>query len=133
MKIVSGLGDRNEKKNLITLRDSAREWEKECIEAIEYLRPCGDCYVDIEKFDITYVCTKPHLIVWAQCGEFPYWPGKVKSIEKGKLPVRIDFFGDVSTAPVRYSNCYLYSKEDPNVYITDQYKENVKIAMEVSQ
>lgn len=122
---------------MVALRDSARTWENECIEAIEELRPCGDCYVFFEKIksevvDINIVCSKPHLIVWAQCGEYPYWPAKVARIEKTKFPVRVHFLGHNSEAPVTYSNCYLYSKEDPNEYFTDEYKERIKTAVEVS-
>lgn len=125
-------GDKNEKKILIEFRDSARKWLKKSIEAIDILRPCGDCYVNAYKCDVTLVCSKPHLIIWAQCEEYPYWPAKIKKVGEGLLPISVDFFGDATTASLAYSKCYLYSKEDPNDYLTGQYRENIRIAMKVS-
>lgn len=97
---------------------------------MESLQKCADCYVN-NNIDAFLVCSKPHLLLWAQYDIYPYWPVKILSINEASKTLEVFFFNDHTSADVSYENCFLYMNEDPNNYITDQYKDDIKKAMEV--
>lgn len=85
-----------------------------------------------DENDAIRVCSKPHLIVWAKYTDYPYWPAKLLQIcDTGKLPLNVLFFGSNDTGRVTYANCYLYSKEDPNVNVTEEDGDGIRNAVKV--
>lgn len=61
------------------------------------------------------ICSKPHTILWAKMGNYPFWPAKLLSVEGNIASVR--FFGEEhGRANLLVSDCYLYSQEIPNKY-----------------
>lgn len=126
------------KKHFTAQRNASTAWLSDCISQIEELRDCVDCYINRpQKGKFTSVCRKPHPILWAQFGVFPYWPCKFKKIvtKNGKEPLKsievVFFDEDYEMALVAYKDCYLYSEEDPNVYLTDQFKARINAAKDV--
>lgn len=52
-------------------------------EDIESIKDCSECYVKAFEFpdtSFTMTCERPHLLVWAKIGRFPYWPAKAMSV-----------------------------------------------------
>lgn len=119
----------------------------ESIAEIDDIRNCCDCYFNRDQANaVVMVCTKPHLVLWVQFGEtfeqknflcvsgliyyilitgdHPWWPAKLLKVGKGVNPLEVQFFGDFSSADITYTNCYLYSHEDPNVWCSDTKKKN---------
>ncbi|XP_031637336.1 protein kinase C-binding protein 1-like [Contarinia nasturtii] len=113
------------------------EFLKKCEEDIDILKNCGDCYthIDDSRDNPNLVCSKPHIVLWVKYGEYPYWPAKLLRIEKKveRDPLLVFFFQERTIGNVSYSNCYLYSREDPNLYLTDTYKNQVKLAMKEAE
>lgn len=126
-------GASSERAASVEARDNARELLKKCIKEIVELKCCGECYMkDINCHESLRVCSRPHLVVWAQFSKFPYWPCKLLQIgECSKQPLQVFFFGDKDIANVNYANCYLYSEEYPNESIPDQYKERIESGVRV--
>lgn len=123
----SGLEERN---NFGPARISAKNLLKKCTEEIDDLKHCGDCYMNDTHLALQ-VCSKPHLVVWAQFSQYPYWPAKLLQIGEGKTPLQVLFFDDNDIGSVTYASCYLYSKEDPNENLPEFYKKRINAAMEV--
>ncbi|XP_055326792.1 MYND-type zinc finger-containing chromatin reader Zmynd8-like [Sitodiplosis mosellana] len=130
-EILHKYGDVREKNSFAEVRDNAKMLLTKCVEEIDELKQCGDCYMnDVNGHQALRVCSHPHLVVWAQFSKYPYWPAKLLQIGKGnKQPLEVYFFGDNEIANVAYANCYLYSKEDPNEDLPDQYKDTIKESM----
>lgn len=104
----------------------------ESIAEIEDVRNCADCYFNRDKSNaVVMVCTKPHLVLWVKYGEYPWWPAKLLKVDKGDYPLEVQFFGDFSSACVTYTDCYLYSHEDPNVWCGDTKKQGLYCAIRV--
>lgn len=85
-----------------------------CIKEINDIKSCAECYVNRRKDKkdrMIRACERPHLLVWAKIGTYPYWPAKVLSYSD--KCVSVEFFGDHSTAELEVGNCFLYSKEYP--------------------
>lgn len=82
---------------------------------IEIMLSCPSCYettYNNPDNSMTKPCSKPHPLVWIDCGLYGYWPAKLlKYCKDGKLFVR--YFGDYTTAHVLSSKCMLYSREIP--------------------
>lgn len=118
---------------MLKFRDVTKVWLKNCIGEIEDLKYCVDCYITVDATKSLFVCSKPHLVVWVKYGSWPYWPAKVKSIDDSdSTPIEVCFFDENhDTALVTYSDCYLFSKDDPNEYLTEQYKKEIQASMEV--
>lgn len=121
---------KQEKKNLVGTRNIARKLLENAQIEIGLFLKCVDCYVN-KTVDACFVCTKPHLVLWAQFDVYPYWPVKVLSVDDAASTLEVYFFNDYTSATVSYDNCYLYCDRDPNDYITDQYKNDVKMAIKV--
>lgn len=127
-------GAENEKKKLVRTRDFAKILLKNTEKEIDRFQKCADCYVHNhfdDTFLATFVCSKPHLIVWARFDIYPYWPAKIMvDVEKSKK-LEVLFFGVHNSAKVSYKNCFFYCNQDPNNYAGDRYKEEIKVAIEV--
>lgn len=112
---IFGLGsDKNKKK--------AEQLLKACKDEMFELEKCTDCYINQFRCNaFTMVCSKPHLLVWAQYTGHPYWPAKVMMSKKKQGPksLLVHFFGDHTSASISYKDAFLYSKEDPNIWFTD--------------
>lgn len=86
-----------------------------CEAEVKDLTLCGECYIRSQQEDaFEAVCTQPHLVLWIKYSTYPYWPAKLLKIHTSR------------------NDCFLYSKEDPNFYLTDQYKASIRAAAEVS-
>lgn len=106
--------DKNKKK--------AEQLLKACKDEMFELEKCTDCYINQFRFNaFTMVCSKPHLLVWAQYTGHPYWPAKVMMSKKKQGPksLLVHFFGDHTSASISHKDAFLYSKEDPNIWFTD--------------
>lgn len=104
----------------------------ESIDEIDDIRNCGDCYFNRDQPNaVVMVCSKPHLILWVKYGEYPWWPAKLMKVDKGDSPLDVRFFGDFSSGSVSYTDCYLYSHEDPNIWCGDTKKERFFEAIKV--
>lgn len=125
--------DRPNKNKLTEFRDVVEKWIKNCIIAIDSIKTCTDCYLKNNSSDQLSVCSKPHIVVWVQYGIYPYWPAKLLSTNYSESnPIEVIFFDEnKETGLVKYSQCYLYSKEDPNDYITDEFQNDIQLAKEV--
>lgn len=115
---------------MVGIRNTAKNLLKNAEEQIPFFRKCAECYAN-KKEDIHLVCSKPHLAIWAQFDSYPYWPAKLLSVDKATKKFEVYFFDDHTTESVLFENCYLYRNKDPNTYITDEYKDGVKKAMDV--
>lgn len=76
---------------------------------------CYQCYRSTyyhPEQPITTICNPPHMLVWVDCAEYSYWPGKLIQCENNeKATVR--FFGDWSIATVSIKNCFMFTEEIP--------------------
>ncbi|XP_031622721.1 zinc finger MYND domain-containing protein 11-like [Contarinia nasturtii] len=90
--------------------------EKFCIKEVYDIEMCAKCFdaSNTEENWFAQVCSPPHILVWArESGHRPYKPAKViGSTSETKIDIR--FFGDHDRALVPPTNCYLYSKQNPN-------------------
>ncbi|XP_055326801.1 MYND-type zinc finger-containing chromatin reader Zmynd8-like [Sitodiplosis mosellana] len=120
---------KQEKKNLVGTRNIARNLLKSAEKEIDLYRKCPECYVN-NNVDIYLVCSKPHLVVWAQFDIYPYWPAKILNIYDASRTLEVFFFNDHTSAIVSYDNCFLYCNHDPNDYMTGQYKDDIRKAKE---
>lgn len=121
---------KQEQKNLVGTRNIARKLLENAQKEVDLFRKCPDCYVN-NNVDAYFVCSKPHLVLWAQFDIYPYWPAKILSVDDTANTLEVYFFNDYTSATVSYDNCFLYCDQDPNDYITDQYKNEVKMAVKV--
>lgn len=62
--------------------------------------------------------------------KYPHWPGKLMLFEGGHQAI-VYFFADNKIGKVDLDSCYLYSEEDPNEDVPDQYKDDIRRAMNV--
>ncbi|XP_034231977.1 protein kinase C-binding protein 1 isoform X2 [Thrips palmi] len=98
------------------LTSVAKSIMKLCKQEMAEIENCPDCYFFAYTEDENWfiqVCQKPHLLVWAKLKGFPYWPAKVIRSNADSLDVR--FFGAHDRAWVPARDCYLYSRENPNL------------------
>lgn len=130
--VLSGC-EKDAKKLYSELVGSAKSLLQHCEGEIHEMKLCGDCYMKREQEDFFIkVCSQPHLVLWVKYHTYPYWPAKLLKVhDKRGKPLEVYFFKDHNTALVSHDNCFLYSKEDPNIYCTDQDKANVTSAVEV--
>lgn len=100
-----------------------------CHRDVNSIRKCAECFehwiIDPNNYFVL-VCSKPHLIVYAQVEGFPYWPSKVMSIN-GNV-ANVAFFGDHTQADVPAKKCILYAKRNP---IQDATLSDYNSALEV--
>ncbi|XP_031632292.1 protein kinase C-binding protein 1-like isoform X2 [Contarinia nasturtii] len=117
------------KKEVAKAIENAKKLYNNCMEEVHHYTLCGDCYIAgfTEARAFTAVCSQPHLILWVRFEAYPYWPAKLMKISNNRLEVH--FFKEHNTARVSHNDCYLYSKEDPNVYCTSQYKADIQEAV----
>ncbi|EEB12129.1 zinc finger protein MYND domain-containing protein, putative [Pediculus humanus corporis] len=75
--------------------DIARQMLRDCIQDLQEIKQCVDCYKqshgDKKKLWFCKPCRKPHELVYAKQFGFPYWPAKVIKVEDDQYDVR--FFG----------------------------------------
>lgn len=133
---------------------TSRRLLKKCYAEIKELKHCGDCYLNGTD-NVLSVCTKPHILLWVQygihyfiwsfstksaiffftlpcIGIYPHWPAKLLQVNDRSVgPLEVLFFNDNESGQTNYSNCYLYSKEDPTKHLTDQYTAKIATAMKV--
>lgn len=143
--------DHNDLKNL---KKEVKCMLNESIAEVDEIRSCCDCYFNRDRpHSVTMVCSKPHLVLWVQYGEtfgekiilnqcinvhflsiggHPWWPAKLLKVGNGDNPLEVQFFGEFSSALVTYTDCYLFSNEDPNVWCSDTKKQFFNEAMKVS-
>lgn len=114
------------------LHEKARNYLNHCTDELSEMKLCGDCYINLEKENaFIMVCSKPHLVLWVKYKKYPHWPAKLKKIVDGRNALEVQFFGDHTTAKVSNDSCFLYSKEDPNIYCNDKHKSSIREAVNV--
>ncbi|XP_031636683.1 protein kinase C-binding protein 1-like [Contarinia nasturtii] len=83
-----------------------------CHRDVKSIRTCSECFTnwaaDPDDY-FTKVCSKPHLLVYAKFGDYPYWPSKLMTIND--RTANVVFFGDHTQADVPVEKCILYSKK----------------------
>lgn len=115
--------DKTGRQQYVDARNCAESLLGICIEEISTLKYCGDCYMNVgQPNGFTFVCSKPHLLLWVKFENHPYWPAKFVAVKKGPNRIHVQFFGEYTVADVSYQDCYLYSKEDPNEWCTTHQK-----------
>lgn len=125
--------DGSESQQCSDAQNRAKALQKRCNNEIETIKLCGDCYMNANQpSSFTFVCSKPHLLLWVMYGEYPIWPAKLLAARKGRKPLKVQFFGDHTSAEVTYKDCFLFSKEDPNEWFTNRDNELFQKAMDVS-
>lgn len=108
-----------------------------CKEAKLESDKCADCFINqhqqVASDAFKMVCSKPHLLIWAQYDAFPYWPAKIMESKNkhGPKPLLVHFFGDYTETNISYKNAFLYSKEDPNVWCRDRASQAFSKAVRV--
>lgn len=114
----------------------AKRLEQFCKKEIYDIEMCVDCFErsNTEKEWFTQVCDPPHLLVWArESSRSPFKPAKVIGVG-GKLSKKIDvrFFGNHDMADVSPTDCYLYSKVNPNTRADEKTMLALMKSLEVS-
>lgn len=94
----------------------AKRMERLCSKEMYDIEMCHECYQNSNMLDewFTEVCDPPHLLVWARIkGAQYYAPAKVLGFTASK---RIDarFFGTHDMSSVNQSDCFIYSRQNPN-------------------
>ena len=126
--------EENAKKAWVETLKKVKVLYNHCEAEVKDLSLCGKCYIRIQEEDaFEAVCTPPHLVLWVKYSTYPYWPAKLFRIHASRKRLEVHFFKEYNWANVSYDDCFLYSKEDPNVYLTDQYKASIRAAAEVSR
>lgn len=116
------------------LKEEANRMLSLSIAEIGDLRDCCDCFINRGQPKANLlVCAKPHLVLWVQFGVHPYWPAKLLKVNKKGHPLEVQFFGEFTSAAVAYTDCYLYTKTDPNDFVSDHTKEDFCKAIDVSR
>lgn len=103
-------------------------------EEIKSLLQCSECYVNAyHKPENSFVvpCKKPHILLWADCDEYGYWPAKMMSYNEDVVHVR--FFGDHTNACVPSSSCYIFSNDAPMNRHNPAHHESYNLAMKVGE
>ncbi|KAK6633247.1 hypothetical protein RUM44_003848 [Polyplax serrata] len=103
--------------NQSSLTSTARFLVKICRQEMAEIENCPDCYLNAHTKDkwFTEVCRKPHILIWARLKGFPFWPAKAMSTNLKTQQVDARFFGAHDKAWVPIKECYLYSKNSPQV------------------
>ncbi|XP_031636681.1 protein kinase C-binding protein 1-like [Contarinia nasturtii] len=94
----------------ITIQNAVEALLDWCKRDVNSIQTCPDCFENYfvdEKNYFTMVCTKPHLLVFAQLENYPAWPAKVMKVEENV--VNVEFFGDHTEDDVPFEKCYLYT------------------------
>ncbi|XP_031636693.1 uncharacterized protein LOC116349423 [Contarinia nasturtii] len=112
-------------------KKAAESLSERCHRDVKSIQLCADCfeYWNTSRDDyFTRVCAKPHLVVFARLNPYPYWPGKLMSID-GEI-ANIEFFGDHTQADVPVASCFLFSSEfaddskhSTNIHLRNAYEE----------
>lgn len=90
---------------------------KACKQEMHEIDTCVECYynANVHRDDwFVRVCKKPHILLWAKLKGFPYWPAKMMGINASSM-VDVRFFGQHDRAWLPTRDCYLFSRNDPNV------------------
>lgn len=129
-------GDKDAKNQNAVALKQAKDLFQECVDHVFVLTTCRECYLrkELSVDNFTMVCSVPHLVLWVKYATYPYWPAKLFKLHEGfhqKKPLEVYFFKEYTSARVAYGDCYLYSKEDPNYYCTEQNQSAVRDAVEV--
>lgn len=123
-----------EKKHISKAPFFANEMYHLCCTEISDMKLCAECYMRcglVGDTGFVSVCSTPHILLWVRFSIFPYWPVKLISIGEGPKPIKVRFFEEYTEADIAISDCFLYSKEDPNEWITNNYKDRVTNAVQV--
>lgn len=103
-------------------------------EKIELIRACVECFensYNYGKSSVMRPCSKPHLLLWAKAqGYSSYWPAKVMTVNAQEKTVHVRFFGDYSKSILSDTNCFLYSKNQPDKKADQQktYQKALKVS-----
>ena len=117
----------------------AKRLEQFCKKEIYDIEMCVECFERSNGPNnaswFTQVCTPPHPIVWARISHHPFKPAKViglgsKVVAKSKIDVR--FFGDHDMGQVSPTDCYLFSKGNPNQRCNEKTVLELMKILEVS-
>lgn len=89
-----------------------------CMKEMYDIEMCHECYLRSNTVTewFTDVCNPPHLLVWARIsGHHYYAPAKVFGLSNTTVK-RIDvrFFGDYLMASILPTDCFIYSKLNPD-------------------
>lgn len=117
------------------IEEAAKAIVKALDQEIHNLLLCSECYENAHKNpsdSITMPCVKnPHLLIWANCEEYGYWPAKVMSYNEEDM-VYVRFFGDGTNACIPSSSCFLYSKQIPKSGYGPANDNSLALALKVS-
>lgn len=100
---------------------------------IQNLLLCSECYknaYDHPDDCIIWPCTKPHILVWANCDDYGFWPAKVMNCDGQNICVR--FFGDYTSERLESSRCYILSEEIPQNQHGPASGSSFELALHVS-
>lgn len=92
----------------------AKRLVETCNEEINSLLLCSQCYEKAYNHPHCHFmmpCEEPHILIWADCDEFGFWPGKLMKFDEDMVHVR--FFGDYTNGRIPFSNCFIFSKNSP--------------------
>lgn len=95
--------------------DAAKKIVETVDEEIKSVKLCSDCYENAYNNKSNFFatpCNPPHILLWANCDEFGYWPAKLMKYNDEDM-VNVRFFGDHTNACLPSSNCYIYSEVIP--------------------
>lgn len=82
---------------------------------IKNLLLCSECYENAcHNPDDSFLmpCKTPHILLWANCGEYGFWPAKLMKCDSENM-VHCRYFGDYTNQRLASSFCYIFSEEIP--------------------
>lgn len=81
---------------------------------------CAECFKNYNKEvpGFTSVCNLQHKVVWAKCGNRPYWPAKV--LKEDENWAFVQYFGTYSVARVQSNSIIDISEQNPNKAMNDE-------------
>lgn len=106
---------------------------KRCRRDVDSIRKCEECFEfwlnDPDNY-FKEVCSKPHLLVYAKFGSYPYWPAKLMSIDTDDDTVNVEFFDEThSQADIPADKIMLYSEKLPgNQTKSKELKSGLKVS-----
>lgn len=98
-----------------SIKLAASKLVKYFLEDINSIVTCEECYCNaFAKGESSFLipCEQPHLLVWADAGDYGFWPAKAMKVNEKTINLR--FFGDHTTENLPFDSCFLYSKERPD-------------------
>lgn len=128
--------------NVNTPRDTVVKAAKALVrltdEEIKTLLLCTECYSSAFNSDdpddaFVLLCKPLHILVWADYGEYGYWPAKVLkfNVEDDENMVYVRSFGDHVNLCLPSSGCNIFSVDAPENNSGPSSDEAYKLALKV--